>query len=224
MHLERKGTRKGARKLCFFVFRLCGNLLARSPFITEKKNESSDDASLVQLIEELYGGMAMAELTFENAPLFDLRAYYRANLQPKDVESRVPFCHSLFMEEAVWSVRKAFTAWILQCNPRCRRTLNCVSLCLSLFFPSQAKERINSRFTERSCSLNTRELLFRLLLLCIQSMNTTRAICLLPSADTLNFSHSRGNFLSLSLHFFFPFWHVKADFSSSSRFLFCLNT
>lgn len=32
-------------------------------------------------------------LTFENVPLFDLRVYYRANLQPKDVESRVPFCH-----------------------------------------------------------------------------------------------------------------------------------
>lgn len=40
-------------------------------------------------------------LTFENVPLFDLRVYYRANLQPKDVESRVPFCHDWFMEEAV---------------------------------------------------------------------------------------------------------------------------
>jgi len=39
-------------------------------------------------------------LTFESAPLFDLRVYYRVNLQPKDDESRVPFCHNWFMEEA----------------------------------------------------------------------------------------------------------------------------
>lgn len=41
-------------------------------------------------------------LTFESAPLFDLRVYYRVNLQPKDVESRVPFCINWlgFMEEA----------------------------------------------------------------------------------------------------------------------------
>lgn len=54
----------------------------------------------VLLVENVYG----MKLTFENALLFDLRAYYRANLQPKDVESRVPFCHNWFMEEAVGCV------------------------------------------------------------------------------------------------------------------------